>query len=70
MTAKVRDIISRTDAMDPRARAPRAELTRLVLSSSTFGRLVGLAVLAKVSKESCEIGLRDLRPGSLVFQFA
>jgi hypothetical protein len=51
MTAKVRLIISRTDAIDPRVLAPLALLTRLVLSSSTLGRLEGRAVPANVWRE-------------------
>lgn len=69
VTASVRDIISNTDANEPRARVVfRAELTRLVLSSSTSRRFPGEAVCSNVARESCVIGDRERRPGTRVLQ--
>lgn len=69
VTASVRDIISKTDANEPRARVILAVLTRLVFSSSATSRcLIGWALCSNVLSESCVIGDRDERPGSLVRQ--
>lgn len=69
MTARVKLIISKTDAIDPRVRPPCPLLTMLsALSSSTFGRLVGFAAFSNVCKESLVIELSDLRPGCLVLK--
>jgi hypothetical protein len=71
ITASVTDIISSTDAIDPRLRAPLAiVLTRLVVSSPRR-RLVPVlseAAAVNASKESRVIALSDPRPGSLVFR--
>ena len=68
MTASVRDIISRTDAKEPRARVILEELTRLVLSSSTSRRLPGLALCSNVASEFAVMGDREARPGGRVRQ--
>ena len=65
MTANVVLIISSTEAIEPRVRVPGALLSLIVLVSFSRYRC---AAVAKVSSEFWVIGLRDLRPGSLVFQ--
>ena len=59
ITARVKLIISSTEAIEPRGLAP----VTLVLASSTLVRRVLLAVFEKVSKESLVIGDSELRPG-------
>ncbi len=68
VTARVRDIISNTDANEPRAREILAELTRLVLSSSRSRGLAGFALFSKVARESCVMGDSEERPGIFVRQ--
>lgn len=66
MTARVSDIISRMLANEPRMRVLRAELTRLVLSSSTSRGVFGRAAFANVCSESCVTALRERLPGNRV----
>lgn len=65
VTANVVLIISSTEAIEPRVRVPGGLLSLVVpVSFSRYRR----AALTKVSNEFRVMGLRDLRPGSLVFQ--
>jgi hypothetical protein len=65
VTANVVLIISSTEAIEPRVRVPGALLSLIVpVSFSMYSR----AASAKVSNEFRVMGLRSLRPGSLVFQ--
>ena len=68
MTASVRDIISSTEAKEPRARVILEELTRLVVSSSTLRCLPGWAPCSNVVSELTVIGDNDERPGRRVRQ--
>ena len=67
MTARVSDIISSTEAKEPRARVFLPELTKLVFSSSASG-VEGLADRANASRESMVILLRERLPGRRVFK--
>ena len=63
ITASVSDIISRIDANDPRG-GLRAELTRLVLSSSITSRgTPGFDARANVASDSRATGPSDRVPG-------
>jgi hypothetical protein len=69
ITANVIDIISKTLAIEPRERVLfLSELTRLMLSSSTFLRLAGLAAALNASNEFRVIGFRDRSPGRRVLK--
>lgn len=68
MTARVKDIISSTEAKEPLARVFLAELTRLVLSSSRSRGLAGLVLLSNVARESWVMGDNEERGGSFVRQ--
>lgn len=64
-----KDIISNTDANEPRTRAVfLAELTRLVVSSSNSGIMPGLAFCSKVRNESWVIGVSEECVGRRVLQ--
>ena len=65
VTANVVLIISSTEAIEPRVRVPGGLLSLAVPVSFSKYRP---APLAKVSNEFRVMGLRILRPGSLVFQ--
>lgn len=64
-----RDIISNTDANEPRTRAVfLAELTRLVVSSSNSRVMPGLAFCSNVRNESWVIEVSEARVGRRVLQ--
>ena len=65
VTANVVLIISSTEAIEPRVRVPGTLLSLIVPVSFSRHRR---EALVKVSNEFRVMGLRELRPGSLVFQ--